>query len=170
MCFCIFFSFFWNDLSINSHFPLEMWTMWAWGKRENQEQNKARWRMRRRQKTERKQNISICAAECLERLLRGMSLICLSGCNVNERCCSVHEGLRLHCETPSKLITGGGNFRRLSTVCHGVRNNIGLQYWRVNSQKQRWTDSASTNKAMAWRLSEQKGLQENKTKKKTFYK
>lgn len=59
MCFCIFFLFFWNDLSINSHFPLEMWTMWAGRKRENQEQNEARWRGRRRQKAERKQNNSM---------------------------------------------------------------------------------------------------------------
>lgn len=135
MCFCFFFSFFFlNDLSINSHFPLEMWTVWAGRKRENKEQKKARGRMRRRQKTERKQNnSSISAAECFERELRGMSLFCPSRCYVNGHCCSVHEGLWLHRETPSKLITGGGNFRLLSTVCRDVLNDIVLQYWKVNS-------------------------------------
>lgn len=58
-----------------------------------------------------------------------MSSFCPSRCYVSGPCCSVHEGLRLHRETPSKLITRGGNFwNDFSTVCHNVLKDIVSRY------------------------------------------
>lgn len=108
-----------------------MWTVWAGSKRENKEQNEARGRMRRLRGSKTTVQFlqrSVLSASCVvvcprsvraDAMSMGIAVVCM-------------RGLRLHRETPSKLIIGGGNFwNDFSTVFHDVLNDIVSRYWKV---------------------------------------